>query len=265
MHTIIDTILMAFTLWFILAMFKPQKFAPFFKTKARWKIFGVWIILGMVLTNLSQAVMTPEEKQAATERKIQQEQQQKQKEAENKLKSNKFASALNLDNINQANDIEKFLKTLGITDVDEIKHDEILDDTNGIKGYRIKTDDYNNIILYMNPNKTVQAVRYAGKNLYKDGITYQVMKDVSLTTDQQLMMRSDTEKVVRSILKSPKSADFCSYDQYNYDINNGIATITGYVDAQNSFGAMLRSYFTAEFNMKNNTMTHLIFDGEQVF
>ena len=54
------------------------------------------------------------------------------------------------------------------------------------------------------------------------------------------------EDVVKSKLKSPSTADFCSNYEYTVSRSKNTWTIKGYVDAQNSFGAMLRSDFTVK-------------------
>lgn len=56
--------------------------------------------------------------------------------------------------------------------------------------------------------------------------------------------------IVLSSLKSPSTAEFCSYSEANILYNGGTAyTVYGYVDAQNSFGAMLRSNFTVTLTL----------------
>lgn len=62
------------------------------------------------------------------------------------------------------------------------------------------------------------------------------------------------ENVVKSKLKSPSTADFCKNYEYTVSCSKNTWTIKGYVDAQNSFGAMLRSDFTVKitFTGKSN-------------
>ena len=53
------------------------------------------------------------------------------------------------------------------------------------------------------------------------------------------------QDVVKGKLKSPSTAKFCSYSPDRVaDLGNNKYKITGYVDAQNSFGAMIRKNFT---------------------
>lgn len=213
----------------------------------------------MLITPLENSFKSPEEKAAEA-------QVAEQKKIEQQLKSNKYATALDLVSISQANDIENFLATLEIKDINEIKHDENLDEPDtGIKGYRLANKDYKNIFLYINPNKTVQAVRYNTKNLYKDGTIFAKITDVALTLEQETNMQISVEKTVKKILKAPKTAEFCSFTDYQFSIENGVGSIAGYVDAQNSFGAMIRTYYSAQYNMKTGEMIHFVFNGESIF
>ena len=54
------------------------------------------------------------------------------------------------------------------------------------------------------------------------------------------------EATVKAQLKSPKSAKFCSANEMTITYNESTWTISGWVDAQNSFGATVRSNFTVK-------------------
>lgn len=49
---------------------------------------------------------------------------------------------------------------------------------------------------------------------------------------------------VKSRLKSPSTAKFCSYSKAQISNSGGTYTVKGYVDAQNGFGATIRTNFT---------------------
>lgn len=59
------------------------------------------------------------------------------------------------------------------------------------------------------------------------------------------------EKAVKNKLKSPSTAEFCSHKEYSITCSRNTWTVSGYVDAQNSFGAMLRNNFTVKFTFEN--------------
>lgn len=78
---------------------------------------------------------------------------------------------------------------------------------------------------------------------------------------------------VTKVLKSPKTADFPS-GQYNHNIVGGEThVVTGHVDSENSFGAMLRSTWTAsmKFNggnwadVNNWTLERLVLNGVEIY
>lgn len=261
MNTFLEFIPSIIFIWFILVLFKPAKFAPFFLSKPRLKSFGVFFVCAALFSGIINATMTPEEK-------AQKEHEEQVKQQMNELNRNQFARTLELSTTSQANEIENFLKTLGISNVTEIKHDETLDEPNtGIKCYRLTNGDTKNIFLYMNPNKTVQAVRYASTNLYKDGQILGNITDLVLTNEEEQYMRIHSEKVIQGLLKAPSTAKFADYSEYQVSKRDGIGTISGYVDAQNSFGAMIRSTFTIHYNLKDNNknVTSVIFDGKEIF
>ena len=54
-----------------------------------------------------------------------------------------------------------------------------------------------------------------------------------------------SKKFVEERLKAPSSADFCSYsDATVTDLGGGRFSVSAYVDAQNSFGATIRTYYS---------------------
>ena len=71
-----------------------------------------------------------------------------------------------------------------------------------------------------------------------------------------------TLDLVQSYLKSPRSAKFCKH--YEADVTylgNNEYMVIGYVDAQNSFGAMIRNNFVATFTLTSGGYKN----GEVVF
>lgn len=63
------------------------------------------------------------------------------------------------------------------------------------------------------------------------------------------------QKVVRDNLKNPSTAEFCSIsDAYIFGKENEYWIVEGYVDAQNSFGAMKRADFIVDIDCDGNTV-----------
>ena len=65
------------------------------------------------------------------------------------------------------------------------------------------------------------------------------------------MVAAQTE--VKSRLKAPSTAKFCSSYNFDVSLSGNTWTVRGYVDAQNGFGATIRSNFTVriKFTGKN--------------
>ena len=57
------------------------------------------------------------------------------------------------------------------------------------------------------------------------------------------------ESEVKEILKSPSTAKFSSYSQTRITNDGDVWKVTGWVDAQNGFGATIRSDYSVKFTM----------------
>lgn len=69
-----------------------------------------------------------------------------------------------------------------------------------------------------------------------------------------------TEKVVKDNLKAPSTAKF-SNQKYGYNEEHSRYVVSGSVDSQNSFGAMIRANFYAEYD-QDLTMIYFVFDNQ---
>lgn len=250
MEKILQIIPVVITIWFILALIKPCKFMPFLNNPNRIKAIGLFfasVILWGIINNIIEPDSVKAEKAAKAE--ALRVEQQKQENA----KKNILVAMDVVDTLEQAKSVEDALKSVGINEIKSVEYDEVLsDDNTGIKGFRLKTEVHPNIILYMNPNKTVSKIKMAGTPLLDNGKVLASINDFIVTTEEQIKYIRIAEEGVKKVLKAPSSAKFPSYSEYQMSKDNGIITIVGYVDAQNSFGAMIRSYFTLRFNTKEN-------------
>ena len=260
MHWFVKFLYILLAIWYILARIKPSRFAPFMKTWPTLKAVCIGLIVSIPLLALNDALLTPEEKAEISA-------QRQQSQLARELDENIYAKNLKLNSLDEATAVKNILESVGITTPTEIKHDNDLDNSsNGVKGYRLTANDNSHIILYMNPNNTVNSIRYLDIYLYADSTLLQKMSNIYLSSDQKHYMKNTTEKAISMLLNSPKTAQFSKSKETFYSIDNGIATIQGHVDAQNSFGSQIRSTSWAQFNVNNNMeMTTLIFDGDKVF
>lgn len=60
------------------------------------------------------------------------------------------------------------------------------------------------------------------------------------------------EKTVKAQLKSPSTAKFCKTTEATISCSGNTWTVSGWVDAQNSFGATLRNNFTVKFTFSSS-------------
>lgn len=81
-------------------------------------------------------------------------------------------------------------------------------------------------------------------------------------------LQFNTKDVIKKVLKSPSTAKFPWLDGWMVSRADDIYRVTGYVDAQNSFGAMIRSHFsvTWEVDQETNKMKviKVVFDGQEI-
>lgn len=166
----------------------------------------------------------------------------------------------------QGNKIELVLKNCGIDQISSIEHDELLDNahTNGETGYRLKTGNIDNIILYLSSDESVNQIRYADYDLYVDGSNVATLQDYTVSKDEVNKYQSLCQEKVKETLKSPSTAKFPVYTEWGFKQEKNIFTVQGYVDAQNSFGAETRSKFQFIIDMDSDNIQSFIFDGEEL-
>lgn len=167
----------------------------------------------------------------------------------------------------QGSTIDDVLAECGIENVKNITHDELLDNAHvdGETGYRISvSDNIDNVILYLNADKTVYSVRYADYDLYADGSSAATLQDYTVTSEEASDWMIKCEDKIKELLKSPSTAKFPNILEWGFRKEKNIMTVQGYVDAQNGFGAETRSKFQFIIDTDTNTIQSLIFDGQEM-
>lgn len=177
--------------------------------------------------------------------------------------SNSVKAELKFEGISPEQE-EKAIQVLadcGIKDIKKITHDEVLDG-NGLKGYRLSTeyDKVDGVIAYFD-NEKIRQVRFLDKYLYKNQEVQSVATDHFLTSDEEAKYMVLCKDTINSMLKSPSTAKFAGYNDWRFGKENGEAIVQGYVDSQNSFGAMIRADF--QLKVKGDEITSFIFDGQE--
>lgn len=77
---------------------------------------------------------------------------------------------------------------------------------------------------------------------------------VKSNTISEYLLYSTAQTAVKSKLKSPSTAKFQKSPDI-YELDDDKYKISGYVDSQNSFGAILRGYFTVVISYKDDKYT----------
>lgn len=174
----------------------------------------------------------------------------------------------------QALAINEILEKCEIVKIDKIEHDDMLDDmfNTGDTGYRIQSQGIKNIILYLDSNKQVITLRYASIDMYSDGVYKTKFGSFYLTTSEETRLQISTQNSVKSILKSPSTADFPNITEWDFhlDYTANTVSVSSYVDSQNSFGATIRSEFAILYQIIGDieegeyTLLCFVFDNKMI-
>lgn len=155
----------------------------------------------------------------------------------------------------------EILKECGIEKINSVTHDELLD-YDGLVGYRVSTelDKIDDVCVYFD-NEKLRQVRFLGQYLYRNQQVEAVAQDFYVSTDEATRYQINCQKAIKELLKSPATSKFPNITEWGFKKEDGVVTVQSYVDAQNSFGATVRSYF--QFKIEDNAVTSLIFDGTE--
>lgn len=163
----------------------------------------------------------------------------------------------------EAESIEDILKKCDITDYQDVKADEGLNGAwkKNDKGFRIEMQDGKEVLMWLNKNNKVIILKYGENMLYKKGKAKAKLTDYVLSSEEVTKWEVECKSQVKAMLKSPSSAKFGGW---KYGKNKKQIIVQGYVDAENSFGAEIRSQFQFKINRKTETITSFIFDGQEL-
>lgn len=166
----------------------------------------------------------------------------------------------------QGTQIDNILADCGITKLKSVEHDELLDNAHieNETGYRLSVNGIDNIILYLDSNYTVYALRYADYDLYANNTVVATLDDYCLTTKEMSDLQIQCQTKVKEALKSPGSAKFPNILNWKFGKNHNIVTVQSYVDAQNSLGATIQTDFQFIIDTNTNTIQSFIFDGQEM-
>lgn len=94
-----------------------------------------------------------------------------------------------------------------------------------------------------------------GQSIFDDWST-ESKSNYSSSSSKETDAKICAVKAVEDTLKAPSTAEFCSYSEMEAtNLGGNEWKITGYVDAENSFGAMLREYWTVRLTLTDSGFT----------
>lgn len=89
-----------------------------------------------------------------------------------------------------------------------------------------------------------------------------------ISESEKYMFISDAKSYVEQGLKAPSTADFPSQflsSDWKVNRKDDVVTVSSYVDAQNSFGAMIRSNFIVQISYSTSSCLYLEIDGQVMY
>ena len=145
-------------------------------------------------------------------------------------------------------------KNIGM-DTDKIKLDEIKKENDKY----IVSSTYDDYIFSteINEDGSVSTYKSGTLQFYVGGKPTQKVSDRLPTTEERVTLMNAAEDDVKNNLKAPSTAKFPGHivesDEWIINKNGNRYTVSSYVDAQNSFGTMIRSNFTVTYEWNGDT------------
>ncbi|WP_370833635.1 hypothetical protein [Acidaminococcus sp.] len=247
------------TVMMIVALVKP-KWGTFGK-KPEWnrkKAAGLWLAACIVLSGLASATTPPEVKQA-------QQQKAAQQKMEEEAKKHVFAKYYGFT-MEQTKALDEALASVGLGKIKDStkqgEHDYTLD----VEAANHDYDPAKDVVhVFFDQDNKLLSVKLRTIPLWDNGKVVHQVSDYILSIPERSEAEEMSKTMVKTVLKAPSTAKFDD-KTFKYFKVNGEITMIGTVDAQNGFGAMIRSPFKTQFKMVNGKMkpTGFIFDGNEI-
>lgn len=148
----------------------------------------------------------------------------------------------------QAKEIDNIFLSVGINSISKLQG-------SSDSSYAVNSPDLQDktiALAYIDGNKTVNKIVYKGSTLYESGKVLNTISSGLLTNSEKSTAMAKAEREVKLTLKDPSSANFPG--SYWISKSNDIVSVVGYVNAKNSFGAMVKSKFFIDFDKKWNVI-----------
>lgn len=167
----------------------------------------------------------------------------------------------------QSENVANILKQCGFDEF-KIKYDSTLDNISnkGEKGYILTYKDMPSkpeILMSITPDGNVYQIIYTGSYLYNNGAVQSKIQDYYLDTDETIKIMAQTKTILDRCLKAPSTAEYADVPYWNIGKTPDNVRVSSYVDAENSFGAHIRSNFTVVFSSDLQTVKSVVIDGKE--
>lgn len=154
--------------------------------------------------------------------------------------------------------ILEILEDSGVTHITEANFEK--SDGEGIDVYELPVD-YGTVYITLK-DKKLSDIKFEENYLYKKNKIVANVSDFVVTKKEKRNLITVYTEVVKKSLKSPSSAKFPADGKWFVWKQDGKTYIQAYVDADNSFGANLRSEF--QFIIEDGKTISYIFDGKEL-
>ena len=209
-------------------------------------IFIVLMIFAGTNSNISQnAVDTANKKQVQTQ------------ETKSKYRNNKNTkkimeiTGLNKDNAGKAYETMVSCGIGNITNIELFAKNQDYADSYYIEAYGVPAK----IVVYIDENGNIPEMYYNMQDVIVDNKRVATVQDYILTQDEWIDLRTQAQIYIEKFLNAPNTA---KYKNQNYSIDkNKIITVTGTVEAKNSFGAPLENGFELLYKKENSNFNLL--------
>lgn len=230
------------------------------------------LFIGVIGGDSSDTVNETEEKSVEETDKEKEEKTDDKKEEKEEKKSK---DEIFLEKFKKHLDSENSKKLLSILKDDigfkEVKFVEKIEDT---FNYNIKADGYSLVVTDVGDDFRI-FIPNSSYVFYEDSkvvLTKKEFKDIIVTSDEASVYYIMAQDIITSCLKDPGSADFPSLnfspEEIGFKKNGDLVLVQSYVDANNSFGATVRSKWEVQFevldmNTYSYDLKYINFDGEK--
>lgn len=128
-----------------------------------------------------------------------------------------------------------------------------------------------NVTVNLTEKQTAEANAKAAEEAAKAEREIQEKKN-TISTTESITIIDYCKEIINSLLKAPSTAEYPGSwlnptDGWQMAKNNNLVTVKSYVDAQNSFGAMIRSEFIIQAQMQDDgsgKASYIQFEGKVV-